>query len=245
MSSWFPATKILSAAGFERYQSKKSFMSEGLNPSQASPAQMRMSAAAGTASLRYFPWVSEKAKILWPLNGISTLFQYRVGAHILPAAVLAFEPGPDGIEVVYGGIHQVRLIGEDTGFEVACADAFHAEAGAGEVGGTDISGLEVEDDYLEVDTRAKHSLQPREEDRIAVEIFAEIRPRLLGVDKADLLSLADEIGQHTQEGTLFDIQVFDVGRPDPKILLHLRDTGNDFLEVGFVCDVLRHNTQIY
>ena len=55
----------------DMYQAKKSCRSAGLKPSQASPAQMRMSASDGIASRRYIPWVSEKAKIVCPLNGIT------------------------------------------------------------------------------------------------------------------------------------------------------------------------------
>ena len=55
---------IRSLAGMDVYQSKKSFRSAGLKPSQASPEQMRMSASDGTESLRYIPWVSENAKIV-------------------------------------------------------------------------------------------------------------------------------------------------------------------------------------
>ena len=42
-----------SFAGIAVYQAKKSCRSAGLKPSQASPAQMRMSASAGMASRRY------------------------------------------------------------------------------------------------------------------------------------------------------------------------------------------------
>lgn len=53
------------------YHAKKSCRSAGLKPSQASPAQMSMSASAGMASRRYIPWVSANAKIVCPLNGIT------------------------------------------------------------------------------------------------------------------------------------------------------------------------------
>ena len=53
------------------YQLKKSCKSSGLKPSQASPAQIKISASEGTSNFRYIPWVSEKAKILWPLYWMS------------------------------------------------------------------------------------------------------------------------------------------------------------------------------
>ena len=91
--------------------------------------------------------------------------------------------------MVNGGIYQVRLIGQYTGFEVASACALHPEASTGKVGRSDIGHLEIEDDYLEVDTGAENALQTGEEDRIAVEVLAEVRPRLLGVDEAHLPAL--------------------------------------------------------
>ena len=48
-----PGTNMRSFAGIAVYQAKKSCRSAGLKPSQASPAQMRMSASAGMVSRRY------------------------------------------------------------------------------------------------------------------------------------------------------------------------------------------------
>ena len=53
MQSWLPGTNMRSFAGIAEYQANKSCWSAGLKTSQASPAQMRMSASAGKASRRY------------------------------------------------------------------------------------------------------------------------------------------------------------------------------------------------
>ena len=41
------------------------------------------------------------------------------------------------------------------------------------------------------------------------------RSKSLGMDEANFLALLDEFGQYAQEGTVFDIEVFDVGRTNP------------------------------
>ena len=142
-------------------------------------------------------------------------FDYWIRTILFPAAVLAFEPGPDGVEVVYGGIHEVWFVGQDAGLEVTGAGALHAKARAGEVGRTDVGGLEVEDDDLEVDTRAKDTLQTREEDRVAVEVLPEVRPWFLGMDEADFLAFLYQVGQNAEERSFFHIEVLDVGRAYP------------------------------
>lgn len=169
-------------------------------------------------------------------NGIRTV--------LFPAAVLALEPGPYGVEVVDGGIHEVGLVGQDASLEVTGAGALHAKACAGEVGGTDISGLEVEDDDLEMDTRAKDTLQARKEDRVAVEVFPEVRPRLLGMDEAHFLAFLYQVGQNAEERSFFHIEVLDVGRAYPEGAFHLGGSLDYFLEVSFVCDVLSHSAKL-
>ena len=171
-------------------------------------------------------------------------FRHRICAELLPSAGLALEAGPDGVELVHRGIDQGGVVGEDTGLEVAIAGAFHAETGAGEVRGADVSDFQVEDDDLEMDPRAKDSLQAGEEDGIMVKIFAEVGAGFLGVDQANLAAFADQVGQDAEEGTVADIQVFDVGGPDPQMFLHVRNPGDDFLEMGFVCNVLRHVAKV-
>lgn len=64
------------------------------------------------------------------------------------------------------------------------------------------------------------------------------RSKSLGMDEANFLPLLDEFGQYAQEGTVFDIEVFDVGRTNPKGVFDLGDKSENFLEMGFVGDVL-------
>ena len=168
-------------------------------------------------------------------------FDYWIRTILFPAAVLALEPGPDGVEVVYGGIYEIRFVRQDACLEVAGAGTLHTKSCAGEIGRTDVGGLEVEDDDLEVDTRAKDTLQAGEKDRVTVEIFAEVGPRLLGMDEADFLAFLYKVSNDAKERTFFHVEILDVGRAYPEGAFHLRGSLNDFLEMGFVCDVLRHN----
>lgn len=98
-------------------------------------------------------WIRQKR-----LSHSSLSVDYRIGTVLFTAAGLAFEASPHGVKLVHRGFDQVGLVGEDAGLEVAGAAALHAEAGACEVGGTDIGKFEVEDDYLEMNTRAEDSL---------------------------------------------------------------------------------------
>ena len=58
----------------------------------------------------------------------------RVGTVLLSAAVLAAESGPDGVELIDGGLHEDRIVGEDARFKIAGTGSFHPQAGAREVG---------------------------------------------------------------------------------------------------------------
>ena len=75
--------------------------------------------------------------------------------------------------MIHGRFYKFGIIGQDTGFEIVVSGAFHADAGAG------------------------------------------------------------EIGQDTQEGTVFDVEIFDIGRAYPKGALDRGDLGQDLLEMGF------------
>ena len=173
-----------------------------------------------------------------------SVFYNRIPAVFLSTAVLTLESGPDGIKLIHSGFHHVRLIGEYTGLEVACAGTLHTYAGTGKIGAADVRQLAVEDNYLEMHAGTQGTLKAREEDRIVVKVLTEVGAGLLGVNEAHFPTLLDKIGQHAQEGTVFHVQILDVSRAYPKGALHLRHFLNNFLEVGFVCDVLRHMLRI-
>lgn len=95
-------------------------------------------------------------------------------------AVLAY---PDGIELVHGLLHQLGIIGEDAGLEVASAVAFHTDACACEVGTTDVGHLAVEDQDLEMHPWTKCPFKAIKQSRVFVEVFTKRWTRLLGVDE--------------------------------------------------------------
>lgn len=66
------------------------------------------------------------------------LFQNRVTAVFLAAAVLALETGPDGVKLVHGGFHQLRIIGEDARLEITGTRTLHTYAGASKIGAADV-----------------------------------------------------------------------------------------------------------
>lgn len=66
---------------------------------------------------------------------------------------------PYAVELLTGGIYQSRLVGYNTGLEVATGAALHAYASSGQVGGADIGSIEVKYKHFEMDSRAKHPLQ--------------------------------------------------------------------------------------
>ena len=164
----------------------------------------------------------------------------RIAAELLAGAVLTLETGPDGIELIDGRLDQGRIIRQDARLEVPGAGALHADSGTGQIGRADVRRLQIEDDDLEMDTRTQRPLQSGEQHRIAVEILPEIRPRLLGMDQPHLPALLDQVRDQPQERPLVNIQILDVGRPDPQRAPHLRHPRNHLPEMGFVCDVLRH-----
>ncbi len=86
------------------------------------------------------------------------LFGNSIAAEGFSFAFGTSSPLPDAVEVVGGGIRQRRVVGEDTGLEVAVVVAFHAYAGTCEVGGADVGFRAVENHYLEMHSWAKPPL---------------------------------------------------------------------------------------
>ena len=82
------------------------------------------------------------------------LFEYGVATVLLAAASFTFKAGPDAVKLIHGSFYEFRIIGQDSGLEIAVPGAFHADAGAGEIGRTDVGQLAVEDQNLEVYARA-------------------------------------------------------------------------------------------
>ena len=94
-------------------------------------------------------------------------------------------PHPDVVELFGGVFYEVAVGAEDAGFEVTGVFAFHAEAGAGEIGGAYIGGFEIEDDDFEMNSWAEDSFHAFDEGGIFVEVLAECQARFFCVDEAN------------------------------------------------------------
>ena len=82
---------------------------------------------------------------------------------------------PERVELLDGGFDDLRVIREDSRFEVAAEGAFHADAGSSQICRADVGGFKVENHHLEMHSRAHNAFEVGRKNLIAVEIFAEVR----------------------------------------------------------------------
>ena len=147
-----------------------------------------------------------------------------VRAEVSSLACLAVFPYPDFVELVHCLLHDFRDISQDASLEVSLIVRLHSDAGTCKVRAAHIHLLAVKDQHLEVDSRTKHSLQAVIQDRILVEVFPEVRPRLLCMNEPHLHTFSNELGNESQERFCFlahlNVKVFYVSSPNPKRLLH-------------------------
>ena len=163
-----------------------------------------------------------------------------VGADVAALAFLALAAAPHLVELLAGSGHEGGVVGEDAGLEVAAAGRLHAHARAGEVGAAHVADGLVYDDDFEVYAWAQGAFQQLGEARVAVEVGAEVRPGLLGVDEPHLHALAEQFRQHPKErffcAALQHVQVLDVGGADPQRLIGLHGQVKDGGVMGGVGD---------
>ena len=136
----------------------------------------------------------------------------------------------------------MRVIREDSRFEVAAEGAFHADAGSSQVCRADVGGFEVENYHLEMHSRTHDAFEVGRENLIAVEIFAEVRAGFFCMNEphahAALEQSCELSEQRYRFAVLLHINILDVGGADPERFADCRDTGNHFGIVFFVLDVL-------
>ncbi len=171
-----------------------------------------------------------------------------VGTVVFAKAVFAVASNPHVIKLVDGAFDKFGFVGEDSGLEVAASVAFHADTGAGEVGAADVGGLEVEDHELEMHAGAQHAFEPVDEDGVAVEVFAEVGAGVFGVDEAHGYAPADELGDDSEQWSalafVHDVEVFDVGRADPKVFLDGGQARQHLTVVVGITDVGGHRSYL-
>ena len=98
-----------------------------------------------------------------------------IAAEFLAATFFAMGAHPKRVELFDGGFDDLRIVREDSRFEVAAEGAFHADASACQICRADVSGFEVENHHLEMHSRTHNAFEVGCENLIAVEIFAEVR----------------------------------------------------------------------
>lgn len=149
---------------------------------------------------------------------------------------------PKRVELFDGGFDDLRVVREDSRFEVATEGTFHADASTCQVCRADVGGFKVENHHLEMHSRTHDAFEVGRENLIAVEIFAEIRAGFLGVNESHAYATLEQSGELSEQrnrfAVLFDVNILDVGGADPERFADCRDTGNDFGIVFFVLDVL-------
>ena len=106
---------------------------------------------------------------------------------------------PYAVKLLYGGFYESRVVGEDSGLEVAAVAAFHSYTGSGEVGGADIGSLEIKDQHLKMDARTEHPFKFGRQDRVAVKILTESRSRLFSVNETNLHPSFQKIRKYSKK----------------------------------------------
>ena len=126
---------------------------------------------------------------------------------------------PERIELFDGGFDDLRVVGEDSRFEIAAQRTFHADAGSCQVCRADVGGFQIEYHHFEVYSRAHDAFQICRKNAVAVEIFAEVRAGFFGVDESHADTALEECRQLAEQRNrftiLFYIDVLDVGGSDP------------------------------
>jgi len=100
-----------------------------------------------------------------------------IAAKLLAAAFFTVGAHPKRVELFDGRFNDLRVVREDSRFEVAAEGAFHADAGSSQVCRADVSGFKVEYHHLEMHSRTHDAFEVGRKNLIAVEIFAEVRAR--------------------------------------------------------------------
>ena len=148
----------------------------------------------------------------------------RIRAILSPFARFAVFPHPHFIKLVHGLFDDLWVVGQDSGFEVACCFSFHSDAGACEVGATHVNLFAVEYEHLEVDSWTEHSLQSVVQHGVFIKVLTKVRSRLFRMDKPHLHASADELSNKCQKRFLLTahlhIEVLDIGGANPKRVLH-------------------------
>ena len=131
---------------------------------------------------------------------------------------------PHLIELVHGLLNDFRVICQDASLEVTSTLSLHTDSCTCEICAADIYLFTIKDQYLEMNTRTKHSLQTVIKYRILVKVLSEVWTRFLCMNQPYLHTTPNELGNECQKRLFllahFHIQVFYVSGTNPKHVLH-------------------------
>ena len=155
-----------------------------------------------------------------------------ISAEFLAAAFFAVGAHPKRVELFDGGFNNLRVVREDSRFEVAAERAFHADACACQVCRANVGSFKVENHHLEMHSRAHDAFEVGCENFIAVKILAEVRAGFLGVNEPHAHAALEESCELSEQrnrfAVLLHIYVLDVGGADPERFADCCNTGNHF-----------------
>ena len=165
-----------------------------------------------------------------------------ISAEFLAAAFFAVGAHPKRVKLFDGGFNDLRVIREDSRFEVAAEGAFHADAGSSQVCRADVGGFEVENHHLEMHSRTHNAFEVGCENLIAVEIFAEVRAGFFCMNEPHAYAALEQSCELSEQryrfAVLLDVNILDIGGANPERFADCCNTGNHFGIVFFVLDVL-------
>ena len=115
-----------------------------------------------------------------------------ISAEFLATTLFTVGTHPKRVKLFYSGFDDLRVIREDSRFEVAAGGAFHADAGSSQVCGADVGGFKIENHHLEMDSRTHDAFEVGRENLIAVEIFAKVRAGFFSVNESHTHAALEE-----------------------------------------------------
>jgi len=115
-----------------------------------------------------------------------------IAAEFLATAFFAMGAHPKRVKLLNSGFNDLRVVREDSRFEVATEGAFHADASACQVCGAYVGGFKVENHHLEMHSRTHDAFEVGRENLIAVEIFSEVRAGFFSVNESHAHAALEE-----------------------------------------------------
>ena len=151
-----------------------------------------------------------------------------IATEFLAAAFFAVGAHPERVELLDGGFDDLRVIREDSCFEVAAEGVFHADARTCQVCGADVGGFKVENYHLEMHSRAHDTFEVGRENLIAVEIFAEVRAGFFCMNEPHAHAALEESCELSEQryrfAVLLDVNILDIGGANPERFADRRDS---------------------